>query len=369
MMGRGSLAVRLLVAQALVGVLGAATLWAVAALVGPEQFRRHLLEAGELSPALKHHAEQAFQDATTISFAAAFAAGGSAALLLSIYLSRRLGREVGTVARAAAALATGHLDARIRDPGLGEEFARLADAFNDMAGRLQATEQTRRRMLADLAHELRTPLAVLDGYLEGIQDGVRRADAQTMEVLRAQTGRLARLAQDIAEVSEAEEGQVTLDLQPVQVDTLVGAAVTTARGRYEAKGVTLRVASGDELVVNVDVQRLGQVLGNLLDNALRHTPPGGSVEVRTAASDDSAVIEVVDTGEGIPEGSLGKVFERFYRADTARDRDHGGAGIGLAISKALVEAHGGSITARSGGPGRGAAFELRLPARRAGLDK
>lgn len=358
-----SLTARLFAGQALVGLAGTSTLWVVATVIGPEQFRRHLREAGaELSPVVSHHAERAFRAATTISFAAALAAGVAASLLLSLYLTRRLGRSVGTVAAAAADLAAGRLDARISDPRLGAEFDQLAAAFNDMASRLQDTEQTRRRMLGDLAHELRTPLAVLDGYLEGIEDGVETTDARTLEVLRAQTGRLARLAEDIADVSRAEEGQVRLERRTLDVAELVQAATSVARARFDAKGVSLSTELAVGLAVDGDGQRLGQVLGNLLDNALRHTPREGRVTVRTRRGGGGGVlVEVADTGEGIAAESLGHVFERFYRADAARDRVHGGSGIGLAISKALVEAHGGRLTAHSDGPGAGATFVLELP--------
>lgn len=357
-----SLAARLFAGQALVGLAGAATLWLVATVIGPDQFRHHLREAGaDLSPAVTHHAERAFRSATTISFAAALAAGVAASLLLSLYLTRRLGRSVGAVAAAAAELAAGRLDARISDPQLGAEFDQLAAAFNDMASRLQDTEQTRRRMLGDLSHELRTPLAVLDGYLEGIQDGVETTDPPTLEVLRAQTRRLARLAEDIADVSRAEEGQVSLDLRPLDVAELVTTATSSARARFDSQGVGLLTELAQGLTVSGDVQLLGQVLGNLLDNALRHTPSGGRVTVRSRRDGTQVLIEVADTGDGIAAESLPRVFERFYRADAARDRAHGGSGIGLAISKALIEAHGGRIVARSEGPGRGATFVIELP--------
>ena len=357
-----SLTARLFAGQALVGLVGTATLWLVATVIGPEQFRRHLREAGtNLSPAVTHHAERAFRAATTISFAAALSAGVAASLVLSVYLTRRLGRSVGTLAAAAAELAGGNLDVRISDPQLGAEFDQLATAFNDMARRLQDIEQTRRRMLADLAHELRTPLAVLDGYLEGIQDGVETTDARTLELLRAQTGRLARLANDIADVSQAEEGQVGLDLRPIDVDQLLHTTVAAARGRFETKAVTLATELGADVTVRGDGQRLAQVVGNLLDNALRHTPSGGRVTVRSHREGARVIIDVADTGDGISVDSLPRVFERFYRADTARDRAHGGAGIGLAISKALVEAHGGRLSAQSGGDGHGATFRVSLP--------
>lgn len=359
---RRGLTARLFAGQALVGLLGTATLWLVATLIGPAQFRSHLRQAGaELPPAVTHHAEQAFREATTISFAAAFVAGGVAALALSVYLTRRLGHSVAAVASAAAEVASGRYDARLGDPHLGAELDQLAAAFNDMAGRLQETEQTRRRMLGDLAHELRTPLAVLEGYLEGIEDGVATTDARTLGLMRAQTGRLARLAEDVADVSRAEEGQVPLERRPVDVAVLVRAGAESARLRYDEKGVALDADPAPGLVVDGDVERLGQVLGNLLDNALRHTPPGGAVSVVARAEDGRVVLEVADTGEGIAPEHLGHVFERFYRADHARDRAGGGSGIGLAISKALVEAHGGRIQVTSAGAGEGATFRVELP--------
>jgi signal transduction histidine kinase len=147
----------------------------------------------------------------------------------------------------------------------------------------------------------------------------------------------------------------------VQVAVLVRAATSAAQARYASRGVALTTELAPDLVVDGDAERLGQVLGNLLDNALRHTPPGGRVEVRAHARGRLVVLEVVDTGEGISAEHLGHVFERFYRADLARDRAHGGSGIGLAISKALVEAHGGRIEAHSEGPGKGATFRVELP--------
>lgn len=360
-MKRHSLSLRLFAGQLVVGLVGAATLWLVAVLVGPPLFHRHLREAGsDLPPAVAHHADQAFDDATTVSFLAALVAGAAASVAVSAYLTRRLARSVGQVADGAVALASGRYDVRIADPGLGHELSRLAEAFNDMASRLRDTEQTRRRLLGDLAHELRTPLAVLDAYLEGIQDGVATTDPRTMDMLRGQTARLSRLADDVADVSRVEEGQVALALQPTDLSSVCATAVRSVQRAFAAKGVTLGFEN-EPVIVEGDTQRLGQVLGNLLDNALRHTPAGGQVSVRCRREEHGALLEVADTGEGIPADQLRHVFERFHRVDPSRDRAHGGSGIGLAIVKALVEAHGGRVEARSEGQGHGATFRVQLP--------
>lgn len=363
MSGRG-LGLRLFVGQLLVGAVGAVTLWVVAVVVGPPLFRSHLGEAGpDLPPAVAHHAEKAFGAATTVSFLAALLVGAAASVAVSLYLTRRLARSVGQVAAAAVELAGGRYDVRIDDPGLGEELSALTQAFNEMAGRLRDTEQTRRRLLGDLAHELRTPLAVLDAYLEGIHDGVATTDPRTLAMLRGQTARLSRLADDVADVSRVEEGQLALELQPTDLSAVCAIAVRTAQQAYAAKGVVLSLEA-EPVLVEGDPQRLGQVLGNLLDNALRHTPAGGRVSVRCFRDGRFAVAEVADTGEGIPGDQLVHVFERFHRVDPSRDRSHGGSGIGLAIVRALVEAHGGRVEARSGGPGHGATFRVQLPATR-----
>jgi signal transduction histidine kinase len=238
----------------------------------------------------------------------------------------------------------------------------LAAAFNAMAAALQATETTRRRLLADAAHELRTPLATLDAYLEGLADGIREPTPETWELLSAQTARLRRLADDIALSSRAEEGQLPLHPVPADASQLVSAAIEAARPGYDAKGVQLaaRLSAGLPGLA-ADPDRLAQVLAGLLDNALRHTPPGGQVTVSTGASAQNLTITVCDTGEGVAAEHLPHIFERFYRADTARDRARGGSGIGLTIARALVTAHGGTLTATSDGPGTGARFTITLP--------
>ncbi|PRC46057.1 two-component sensor histidine kinase, partial [Mycobacterium sp. ITM-2017-0098] len=217
--------------------------------------------------------------------------------------------------------------------------------------------------------EIRTPVAVLEAYIEALEDGVRTLTPQTATMLRDQTRRLVRFSNDVAALAKAEESSVSMTYAFVDVDRLIRRCVAVAQERYDAKNVTLQVRVAHGLPgLWADEQRLSQVLGNLLDNALRHTTSGGSVDVVCHRDDDRLAIAVVDNGDGIAPEHLSRVFERFYRADAARDRDHGGAGIGLAIAKALVEAHDGTISVTSAGPGTGATFMLSLPVTRHDAD-
>jgi signal transduction histidine kinase len=244
---------------------------------------------------------------------------------------------------------------------MGREFATVALAFNTMAGRLDDMETTRRRLLADLGHELRTPLATIEAYVDAAEDGVPVANEDTWAVLRTQTSRLLRLAEDIAAVSLAEEHQLDLHPRRLAAEDLIGAAVAAAQPRYAAKGVRLQERVGGVGDVDVDPERMGQVLSNLLDNALHHTATGGTVTISVDRNATEVRFTVADTGDGIPAEHLPQVFERFYRADPARDRGRGGSGIGLAIARAIVIDHGGQITAASAGPGAGATFTVILP--------
>ncbi|MEP7016727.1 MAG: histidine kinase dimerization/phospho-acceptor domain-containing protein, partial [Actinomycetota bacterium] len=216
------LAGRLLLAQTLVLLAGALTAWTIASTVGPSVFHTHLARANVGSTSTQVlHTERAFQSASAISLSLALLAALMAALGVSVYMTHRIGRSVATIATAASDLAGGHYDVRVAGPGLGPEFDSLASGFNQMANRLGSVEQTRRRLLSDLGHEMRTPVATLEAYLEALEDGVATMDAETAELLHSQTRRLARLSEDISSVSRAEEGQVRLDLQTVQAESLV----------------------------------------------------------------------------------------------------------------------------------------------------
>ncbi|MEZ5132861.1 MAG: ATP-binding protein [Mycobacterium sp.] len=353
---------RLLLAQTLVLLAGGATTWVVASVVGPPLFREHLHQAGvEHNSNEQFHAEQAYQHATALSIAVAITVAASTAFVVTAYLSRRLQHSIAELSQAAAAIAEGHYDIRVAPPQLGDEFENLAGSFNQMAQRLQSVESTRRRMFGDLAHEIRTPVAVLEAYLEAVEDGVKTLDPQTIAMLREQTGRLVRFSADAGALAQAEESHTAIARGPVDTAELLTALKAAFADRYAAKAVALHTEAGDTARIWADRQRLTQVLGNLLDNALRHTPAGGHVTLTTTRRGPEVAFTVTDDGDGIPAGHLPHVFERFYRADSARDRGHGGSGIGLAIAKALTEAHGGHISAASRGPGQGTTFTVAVP--------
>lgn len=359
---RRGFAARLLLAQSFVLVSGALSIWLVASAVGPSIFHTHLAEAGVAhSAAETKHVEEAFASALLVSISVALVTATVAALGVTWYLTRRMQRSIRQVADAAAEIAAGRYSSRISDPGIGAEFGLLADSYNTLAERLQAVETVRRQLLADLAHEMRNPLATVDAHLEAVEDGVRPLDADTLSVIRASTRRLRRLAEDVAAVSSAEEGNIALHRRPIPAEELAAHAAAAARERYAARGVALRTRLESDDRVDVDADRMGQVLGNLLDNALRHTPDHGTVTLTCRTTGPWAEYAVEDTGSGIAAEHLPHVFDRFYRVESARDRASGGSGIGLAIAKALVESHGGMITATSPGPGRGATFVIHLP--------
>lgn len=359
---RGGFATRLLVVQTLVLVASALTSWMVATAVGPGIFHIHLQRGGiPHLPTEAAHVEEAFTSALLISLLVALVSAIVLALAVTWYFSRRLHRAIAAVADSASEVAAGRYSARIPQPGLGVEFDQLADTFNQLAHRLDTTETTRRRMLADLGHEMRTPLATLDAHLEALEDGVRTLDETTLGVLRTSTQRLGRLAQDISAVSQAQEGNLRIRYTQVSPRQLVDAAIQAASDGYRAEGVALVQNEATDARVSADPERIEQVLSNLLDNALRHTPTGGTVTVTSRANHRWVELIVEDSGVGIEPEQLTQVFDRFYRANTSRNQHQGGSGIGLTISKAIVEGHGGRISAHSAGNGTGTTFIVRLP--------
>ncbi|WP_026926521.1 sensor histidine kinase [Granulicoccus phenolivorans] len=357
------IAARILAGQSIVLAAGAITVGLVAMLVGPALFHQHLLEAGHSpeSPELLH-IEIAYRDASLISLGVGVIISMFAAGTVTWSLTRRLRRSMAELTGAARDLSEGKYATRFPPVDFGTEFETLAAAFNTMAARLEGVEDTRRRMLSDLAHELRTPIAALSAYHEGLHDGIVVLGPESRSVLNTQIERLARLADDIDDVSRAEEGRLDLDLVEVTVPDLVLSTMDRVRDAYDAKGVTLTLddSSGPGHTLCVDRNRMGQVLHNLLSNALRHTPAGGAVAVAVGRYQDGNVVTVHDNGEGIAPEQLEHVFERFYRGDSARTRDRTGSGIGLTISKAIVEAHGGRLIASSPGAGKGSTFTIQL---------
>jgi two-component system sensor histidine kinase BaeS len=360
------LAARLMFLLVLVIAVGSVTMVVATDLLAPGLFRSHLRRSGEHSPAVLHHAEQAFNSAFTISLSLATLAALATAGLVSWFLVRRVAHPVQDLADAADAVAAGNYRVEVPAADFSSELQRLSAAFTHMAGRLADTDRARSRLLSDLAHELRTPLATLEAYLDGIEDGVVADDASSREVMRTQLRRLRRLSTDVREVAAAEEDALTLQLAPCEPDELVRDAVAAVRPRYQQKAVNLRLDAGPLPTVTADAERLQQVLANLLDNALRHTPSRGHVIVTASVASGGTAIRIVvsDDGEGLPADQLQAVFQRFHRADPARASHEGeGSGLGLTIARAIVTAHQGTLVADSGGVGLGATFTVTLPVR------
>jgi two-component system sensor histidine kinase BaeS len=303
-------------------------------------------------------------EALFISLLVAGLAAAATAAVVSLLVSRRIAGSARHVLDAARRIAAGSYGERVpvRDAdALGE----LSEGFNAMAKALEEAERRRVEVVSDVSHELRTPISTLRGYLEGITSGTIEPSEEAFSRLYAATARLERLVNDLRQLSRAEARQLTLNVSPVSPSGVVGTATEGMRPLFEEKGVELSVAVPDGLPpVLADGDRVAQVLTNLLDNALGHTPPGGRVTVEVRPGAGEVAFRVADTGEGLAPGDLGRVFERFYRVEKSRSRsgERGGSGVGLTISKALVEAMGGRIRAESLGLGRGAAFQFTLPA-------
>ncbi|HZJ40078.1 MAG TPA: ATP-binding protein [Demequina sp.] len=359
------LGARLLAALVVVLAVVGVTAWLVAGVVGPYMFHKHLVGDGQRSAAEQAaHAEIAFRSASGVALSVALAAAIITALVVSIAIARRIGSSLSSLSAASRRVADGEVGTRVPSPRMGREFDDLVESFNLMASKLDASEGLRKRLLSDVAHELRTPVATIHASLEALEDGVADLDAETVAMLRAQSARLTRLAEDLAAVTRAESGEMNLSIQPCDPTLLLRAAHDAAREAAAERKVTLTLEADSTLPqVAADSDRMAQVLGNLVDNALRHTQAGGEISLKAGAARGMVELSVSDNGEGIAPEHLPHVFERFYRADTARDRAHGGSGIGLAITKALVEAHGGALRAESAGVGRGARFVVAIPVR------
>jgi two-component system OmpR family sensor kinase/two-component system sensor histidine kinase BaeS len=286
-----------------------------------------------------------------------------AIFLIGAFTFRRIFLPLADVMAAADAVADGDLSVRLRQDQAGE-MGRLARSFNRMTSELQRAEQQRRSLTADVAHELRNPLHIIQGNLEGILDGVYRPTAAHLAATLDETRLLARLVDDLQTLSLAESGQLPLHLQSVSAADLLADAEASFSAAFSSAGITLLVqVEGDEhtMQIKADPDRLDQVLSNLLANAMRHTPPDGQVTLSARSLKDLVVIEVVDSGPGIPQDELPYVFDRFWKGDPSRSRQaHTGSGLGLAIARQLVQAHGGTITVESP-PGSGARFQVLLP--------
>lgn len=351
-----SLRWQLVASYLLVIGVGAATLVAVARWTGPRFFQGHMARIGHMGGAdiMAADLDAAFANSLGRALTVSVAASAVAALLIGGLLARRILAPVDRVRAATHRLAAGRYEERVEPPA-EEELAALAEDVNILAGSLAETERNRMRLISEVAHELRTPLTSIEGYMEGLIDGVFPATEETFASVAEEAARLKRLAGDLAALSRAEEGAVGIDRAPVDLGELAGAVAERLRPQFLDAGVGLTVAV-PSMTVPADRDRMTQVLVNLLGNALAHTPPGGEVRVEGSRGPETARLTVTDTGEGIAPEDLERIFERFYRG-----RSSTGTGIGLTIARAFVRAHGGDITASS--PGRGATFTVEIPDR------
>ena len=288
-------------------------------------------------------------------------AGVALALVLGWLFTRQIVAPVAEVSSAARRIAGGDLSGKVTARG-AEELTDLGHSFNAMAGELTRDREMRQNMVADIAHELRTPLSVLRANIEAMQDGVLEPTADNLASLHQETAVLARLIDDLRILSMAESGQLKYHFEKTDLSALCARIIGGMRALFASKDIALTYEAPARVPeVNIDADRIEQVLRNLLNNAHRYTPEGGAVTVKVAAEGGSLVVSVQDTGPGIGPEDLQKVFNRFYRVDPSRARRTGGSGLGLAIVKQLVEAHCGEVRAEST-PGQGSTFSFRLPA-------
>jgi two-component system sensor histidine kinase BaeS len=289
---------------------------------------------------------------------------GVASLLLAGLLAYQLLRPINALTRAAEHMAQGDLSQRVQVHG-DDELALLGKTFNHMATSLQQAEESRQAMTADIAHELRNPLAVQRASLEALQDGIYPLNPENLAPILEQNALLSRLVDDLRTLALADAGQLKLESVPTDFAALVERVVERHIPQATAQQVELIYQNPPSQLPSIDLDplRIEQILGNLLSNALRYTPPQGQVEVTLSLATTRVQLTVRDSGPGIPDEALPYIFERFYRADRSRSRLEGGTGLGLAIARQLAQAHGGNLTAANY-PQGGAVFTLTLPVSR-----
>jgi two-component system sensor histidine kinase BaeS len=336
------LAARIALAAIASAAVGLVILAVGVAVVGADVFTGLMTEAGDSA----EHARDMYDDSVTTVVIAASVVAVLASIGMAVVLARMLADPLERIGAAAQRIADGDYAARVPREG-PEELASLADSFNQMAASLERQEEMRRDFIANAAHELRTPLTNLQGYLEALRDGVITADRATYESLHEEADRLVRLSRSLDALAEGDAG--SRPPRPVELDVAVavGSALELAGPSIERAGLTLRTDLPPTLSARADPDQLAQVLANLLSNAVRYTPSGGTVSVAAERRADDVLVSIVNTGDGIPPADLDRVFERFYRVEKSRDRARGGAGIGLAIVKQLVEGGGGAVGAES----------------------
>ena len=329
----------------------------------------HMGGRGGPGPLISDTAEQDFLSRINNSLWIAGLIATAVALLAGLILTRQITRPVRALTTGAGQIAGGDLGYRVK-VNSKDELGKLAQSFNAMADSLDKSEQSRRRLIADIAHELRTPLTVIEGTVNGILDGVFKPDHEHLDSIKEQTALLTHLIGDLRDLSLAESGQLKLEPAPTNMVDLIRRKLSQAEVSALKKDIQLKLDVAREVPpVNVDPSRMEQVISNLLANAIQHTPAEGSVtisvgsvttDIKSLIGRPGLIISVADTGEGIAPEHLPNIFERFYRVEDSRSRSEGGAGLGLAIVKQMVQAHGGNVWAESE-RGKGSIFYIALP--------
>ena len=367
----GRLRWRLLAANLAVAAVGVGAVALGVALAAPGAFNDAMVRAGMMGAGqggmmggpgstgmMDPLLSAAFGDAVGSAIWLGLAAAVVVAVVASVLVATRLSRPIDELAAASRRVAAGDYSHPV--PAADGELGDLAASFNAMAAGLAAEEQRRRDLIGDVAHELRTPIASVRGYVEGLEAGVFSPGPDAWRVLGEQTERLQRLVDDLATLWRAESSGLQLAIGPVEA----GAALADARERHRAaaaaRSITVTVEAAPVQVL-ADPMRLAQVLDNLIGNALRYGRDGGSVVLGLRPEGRTGVLEVRDDGPGLEPAEAARVFDRFYRADPSRSREAGGSGLGLAIAKSIVGAMGGSVAAASPGRGMGTTFTVRLP--------
>ncbi len=365
------LTVRLVLSHLLVALLGGAATFLVVRVLTPAIFDREMgmsgygqmMGQGNQGGQGQLQLRTQVADAVTQALWIGLLVGVLAAAAVGVFAAGRLVRPLARVSETTRQIAAGRYDVHVERPHEAE-LAELADDVNTLGATLADTEARRTRLLGEVAHEMRTPLTVIDAHVEGMIDGVLATDAEELGKVSDEVRRLRRLSDDLSALSRAEEGRLALALRRVDLAGVVTAAAERLRPQAEDGGLDLTVsAPGRPVEVEADADRLAQVVTNLVGNAVRATPAGGSVDVVVAGDARGATVTVRDTGEGLAPDDLARVFERFYRVSGRRgENERGGSGIGLTIARGIVAAHGGQVLASSPGRGRGSTFTVRLPA-------
>ena len=356
-----SLRARLLVAFLVVVAASIGTVGVAVLLVGPAYFAEAMghMPGDRMGEAMGQATQAAFTDAMRQALLAATVIAIVTATVVSLAVAARIARPISALAAAARRVAGGHYAERVPvdEPG---ELGELATSFNDMAGSLEATERRRLQLVGDVAHELRTPLTTLDGYLEGLEDGVIEPNTETWRLLRSETGRLTRLVADLSELWRAEARQLSLRIEAVDISSVAREVAEGFAQLATERRMRVDVPSGPAVAL-ADRDRVAQIVGNYVSNAIRHAPDGSTITVLTGSVDGRVRLGVTDRGPGLASDQFEAVFERFYRVDPARSRSAGGSGIGLTIARALAEAMGGRTWAERPADGVGVTFMLELP--------